>query len=70
MLDIGSCSDADCFAEQEVSLAGNEEIDVMEYISTGSLEFRMTVSGDLPREDWALDVDICLRGTVSYEASL
>jgi hypothetical protein len=43
---------------------------MMEYLTTGALEFRMTLSGDLPPEDWAIDVDVCLRGDISHRASL
>jgi hypothetical protein len=68
-IDLASCA-GDCNDGHEVSLVGAEDRSMMEYLTTGALEFRMTVSGELPTEDWALDVDVCLRGDVSHRASL
>jgi hypothetical protein len=69
-MDLGSCSDDSCTDGPEAHLTVDEELDMMEYLTTGSVKFRMTVAGNLPREDWALDVDICMRGSVKFEAGL
>jgi len=69
LVDLGSCAHETCAADSEL-LLNAAEVDVMEYIDTGMIDLSLTVAGDLPREEWALDVDICVRGTLSFEANL
>jgi hypothetical protein len=66
-IDLGSCADETCSADAELVLSA-DEVDMMRYIDTGALDLDLTVSGELPREDWTLDVDVCLRGSLSFEA--
>ena len=37
-----------------------------QYLSAESLAIQLTVTGALPKTDWTVDIDVCVRGTASY----
>jgi hypothetical protein len=38
-----------------------------QYFTAESLAVQLTVTGALPKTEWTVDVDVCVRGTASYK---
>jgi hypothetical protein len=59
--------DGDCLADgTTLSVPAGVSHDVTEYLRTGSLVVGFDVAGELPQQEWTMDVDVCMRGSVGY----
>lgn len=43
--------------------------DATPYLAADSLAVGITVTGELPTAPWTVDIDVCMRGTASYEVA-
>lgn len=43
--------------------------DATQYLAAESLAIGLTVTGELPATPWTVDIDVCMRGTASYEVT-
>jgi hypothetical protein len=40
--------------------------DALDYVATGSILVSVDLAGQLPRDAWTMDVDICVQGNAKY----
>ena len=65
-LDVVDC-DGDCLANgTTLSVPAGAQQDATEYLRTGSLVVELDVAGELPQQEWTMDVDVCMSGRVGY----
>ena len=58
----------DCPADgNALTLPAATRESVLPYLSADSIAIALTVTGQLPGTAWSADIDVCVRGTVSYE---
>ena len=50
---------------QRVSIPADRDSDVVEYWDTNRAYYQLSVTGDLPSEDWGVDVIVKFRGSLS-----
>lgn len=68
---IVACDAVDCGSESDaVTLSGNQQESVVEYIRTGSVQFNLAMGGALPLTNWSVDVEVCMEADASYSGSL
>jgi len=61
--DNGECASSSAEASLEVAAPPN----IMDYVLAGQLRVQITVSGDLPPDDWYADVQVCLSGSAKVK---
>ncbi len=67
---IVSC-DGDCPAGQsELVLDTAAAVDALDYLSADSLTVTLDVAGDLPTTAWTMDVDVCVKASVSVSVEI
>ncbi|HLL25441.1 MAG TPA: hypothetical protein VK427_25065 [Kofleriaceae bacterium] len=59
----------DCPSGEGVELPSQTRTDAMKYLSADALAFTLSVDGELPKTAWTVDVDVCVRGNVSYSSA-
>lgn len=58
--------DGDCPRGDGIAMLAEAAPRATPYLAADQLAVQVTVTGDLPRTAWTVDVDVCVRGTASY----
>lgn len=65
-IDVYRC-DGDCLANgTSLAVPAGAQADAAAYARTGSVVIDFDVTGELPQQEWTMDVDVCMRGRVGY----
>ena len=69
-LEVYDC-DGDCVPDgSTLSVPSTFAQSAIAYVETGSLVVDLEIDGQLPVDDWTMDMDFCFSGELGYNASL
>jgi hypothetical protein len=69
-IDVYDC-DADCVPDGDsLTVPSTFQSSAIDYIDTGSIVADLQIDGNLPVDDWTMDLDFCFSGDLTYEAGL
>ena len=69
-LDVYDC-DGDCVpVGDSLTVPSTLEQSAIEYVESGSVIVDLQIAGQLPVDDWTMNVDACFQGQLAYEQSL
>ena len=58
--------DAQTAEAQALNFPGTGEDNLISYVETNSIEFVLDIKGDVPTQDWQVDLDTCLSASGGY----
>jgi len=58
----GNCPTLD----NAVALQATAQVDALDYLTRDSIDVSLDASGQLPASAWTVDVDVCVKGHISY----
>lgn len=58
------------FDSDQIEVPSETNESVAPYVQSGSLQFNVEVVGELPKESWAVDVEVCVAGKVQFKQSI
>lgn len=62
-LSLVSCEDYECASDtMESTVANTPPTGIMDVIESGQVELEVRMTGDLPAEDWVVDIEVCVSG--------
>jgi hypothetical protein len=62
-LSLVSCEDYACASDtMESTVAETPPQGIMDVIESGQVELEVRMTGDLPEEDWVVDIEVCVSG--------
>jgi hypothetical protein len=68
-VDLVDCA-GDCPSGSEVTLDTSAAVEALDYLKGDSIGLTVDVAGSLPTVRWAVDIDVCVKGKVSFSAEL
>jgi hypothetical protein len=69
-LDVYDC-DGDCDPTGDtLSVPSTLQQSAIDYVESGSVVLDFQMVGEPPTNDWTMDIDVCFRGELGYQATL
>ena len=70
-LSLVSCTDFECASDtMDTTLVQTPPSGVMDAIKAGKVELQVRMAGDMPQQDWVVDIELCVSGKARAALSL